>query len=141
MRGLAWLLAVAAAAAAVAVVGRLDQGYVQFVYGPWRVELSLLLFAVLALAAFIAAYLVVRLLRHTLALPSYVAAFRARRRRDRAQAALATALEFWLEGRYARAEKEAERAYEGGASPGLAALIAARARRTMLGASGGASAG
>ncbi|MGH8688561.1 MAG: heme biosynthesis HemY N-terminal domain-containing protein, partial [Burkholderiales bacterium] len=127
MRGLAWLLAVAAAAAAVAVVGRLDEGYVQFAYGPWRMEMSLLLFAVLAVLGFIAAYLVVRLLRHTLSLPAYVSAYRARRRRERAQAALAAALQAWLEGRYARAEKEAARAVEGGASPGLAALIASRA--------------
>jgi len=131
MRGLFWLLAVAAAAAAVAVVGRLDQGYVQFAYGPWRVEMSLLFFAVAALAAFIAGYLAVRLLRHTLALPGYVAAYRARRRRERAQAALAGALQAWLEGRYARAEKDAARAVEGGASPGLAALIASRAAHEL----------
>jgi len=131
MRGLFWLLAVAAAAAAVAVVGRLDQGYVQFAYGPWRVEMSLLFFAVAALAAFIAGYLAVRLLRHTLALPGYVAAYRVRRRRERAQAALAGALQAWLEGRYARAEKDAARAVEGGASPGLAALIASRAAHEL----------
>jgi HemY protein len=120
MKGLAWLLAVFAAAAALAVFGHLDRGYVQFAYGEWRVEMSLLLYAVLALLAFIGAFIAVRMLQHTLALPAYVSAFRARRRRDRAQAALA-----------ARAEKEATRAAEGGAAPGLAAIIAARAAHEL----------
>ncbi len=131
MKGLFWLLAVFAAAAALAVFGRLDRGYVQFAYGEWRVEMSLLLYAVLALLAFIGAFIAVRMLQHTAALPAYVRAFRARRRRERAQAALATALQTWLEGRYARAEKEATRAFDGGASPGLAAIIAARAAHEL----------
>lgn len=131
MKGLAWLLAVFAAAAALAVFGHLDRGYVQFAYAEWRVEMSLLLYAVLALLAFIGAFIVVRMLQHTLALPAYVRAFRARRWRERAQAALAAALQAWLEGRYARAEKEATRAFEGDASPGLAAIIAARAAHEL----------
>lgn len=131
MKSLFWLVAVFAAAAAIAVLARLDQGYVQFALAGWRVEMSLLFFAVLALLAFIAAYVALRLLSHTLALPSYVRAYRARRHRDRAQAALAAALQAWLEGRYARAEKEAIRAYEGGAAPGLASIIAARAAHEL----------
>ena len=51
MSSLAWLLAVFAAAAALAVLGRLDQGYVQLAHGAWRVEMSLILFAVLAAIA------------------------------------------------------------------------------------------
>jgi HemY protein len=131
MKGLFWLLAVFAAAAALAVLGRLDQGYVQFAFAHWRVEVSLLLAAVLALVAFVAAFVVVRLLQHTVALPAYVGAYRARRRRERAHAALAAALQAWLEGRYARAEKEATRAFEGAAAPGLAAIIAARAAHEL----------
>ena len=131
MRSLFWLLAVFAAAAAVAVLARLDQGYVRIAYGEWRGETSLLFFAVLALLAFVAAFAAVRILQHTLALPTYVRAYRARRQRDRAQAALAGALQAWLEGRYSRAEKEATRAYDGGAAPGLAAVIAARAAHEL----------
>ena len=131
MKGLFWLLAVFAAAAALAVFGHLDRGYVQFAYAEWRLEMSLLLYAVLALLAFVGAFIVVRMLQHTLALPAYVRAFRARRRRERAQAALAAALQAWLEGRYARAEKEATRAMAGDASPGLAAIIAARAAHEL----------
>jgi len=51
MRALVWLLAVFAAAAVLAVGARLDQGYVQFAWSQWRVEMSLLMFGVLALAA------------------------------------------------------------------------------------------
>jgi HemY protein len=131
MRALFWLLAVFAAAAAVAVLARLDQGYVRFAFGGWRVETSLLLYGVLSLLAFVAAFVAVRMLQHTLALPSYVRAYRARRHRERAQAALAGAVQAWLEGRYARAEKEATRAFEGGAAPGLAAVVAARAAHEL----------
>ena len=131
MKGLFWLLAVFTAAAALAVFGHLDRGYVQFAYADWRVEMSLLLYAVLALLAFLGAYVALRMLLHTLSLPAYVRAYRTRRRRDRAQAALASALQAWLEGRYARAEKEAARAFDGAASPGLAAIIAARAAHEL----------
>jgi HemY protein len=131
MRTLLWLLALFAAAAALAVAARLDQGYVQFAYAQWRVEMSLLMFGVLAALAFIALYALLRLLRHTFALPAYVREFWRRRRRDRAQAALADALQAWLEGRYTRAEKEASGAWEAGAAPGLAAIIAARAAHEL----------
>ncbi len=131
MKGLFWLLVVFTAAAALAVFGRLDRGFVQFAYADWRLEMSLLLYAVLALLAFVAAFVALRMLQHTLALPGYVRAFRARRRRERAQAALAAALQAWLEGRYARVEKEATRAFEGDAAPGLASIIAARAAHEL----------
>jgi len=131
MRTLFWLLAVFAAAAALAVAARLDQGYVQFAHAQWRVEMSLLMFGVLAALAFAVLYALLRLVRHAAALPSYVRAYRARRRRELAQAALADALQAWLEGRYVRAEKEAARAFELGAAPGIAAVIAARAAHEL----------
>jgi HemY protein len=131
MRTLFWLLAVFAAAAVLAVGARLDQGYVQFAWSQWRVEMSLLMFGVLALAAFAALYALLRLALHTVALPSYVRGFRLRRKGERGQAALADALQAWLEGRYVRAEKEAARAWEAGAAPGLAAIIAARAAHEL----------
>jgi HemY protein len=131
MRALSWLLVVSAAAVAVVVFGHVDDGYALFVYPPYRVEISLLFFAVLLLAAFAVLYAGTRLVRHVLGLPGYVRVFRERRRRDRAQAALAGALQAYFEGRYARAEKEAGAAYEAKIWPGLAALIAARAAHEM----------
>ena len=131
MRSLLWLLAVFAAAAVLAVGARLDQGYVQFAWLQWRVEMSLLLFALLALAAFAALYALLRLALHAIALPSYVREFRQRRRGERGQAALAEALQAWLEGRYVRAEKEAARAWKADSAAGLASIIAARAAHEL----------
>ena len=131
MKSLFWLLAVFAAAVALVVLGRVEAGYVLFIYPPWRVEMSMLFFAVGMLALFAALYWLVRLSGHALALPATVRAYRARRRSERANAALAAALQAYYEGRYARAEKEAAVAFENGPTPGVAALLAARAAHQM----------
>jgi HemY protein len=131
MRWLFWLLAVFAAAVALALAARLGEGYVLFVYPPWRVEVALLLFVLGSLAAFGAGYFALRLVSHTLGLPAQVRAYREGRRRAQAQGALAAALQCHFEGRYARAEKEAALAWEAGAAPGIAALIAARAAHEL----------
>ncbi|HUK06024.1 MAG TPA: heme biosynthesis HemY N-terminal domain-containing protein, partial [Burkholderiales bacterium] len=131
IRALFWLVAVFAAAVALALAGRLGEGYVLFVYPPWRVEVAMLLFVLAALGLFAAGYAAVRLLGHALALPEQVRAYRERRRRAQAQNALAAALQCYFEGRYARAEKEAGLAWEEGVAPGIAALIAARAAHQM----------
>jgi HemY protein len=131
MRSLFWLLAVFAAAVALVILGRIDAGYVLFIYPPYRVEVSMLFFGVAALAAFLVLYAALRLLGHALSLPAYVRGYRARRRRERAHAALASALQAFYEGRYTRAEKEASIAFESGPTPALAALLAARAAHQM----------
>jgi HemY protein len=131
MRALFWLLAVFAGAVALALAGRVGEGYLLVVYPPWRVEVSLLLALIGLLVGFGLAYLLLRLLGHTFALPDYVRAFRLRRRRERAQGAHEAALQAFFEGRYARAEKEAGIAWETGDSPGLAALLAARAAHQL----------
>ena len=131
MRSLFWLLAVFAAAVALVIVGRLDAGYVVAVFPPYRIEASLLFVAIAALLAFVLLYVAARLLGHAVSLPAAVGAFRARRRRERAHAALAQALQAYYEGRYARAEKHATVAFEIGPVPGVAALLAARAAHQM----------
>ncbi len=131
MKALVWLLVVFAAAVAFAIVGRVDAGYALFVYPPWRVEMSMVFFVIVLLAAFAGLYALFRLLSHALSLPAYVRAFRQRRRRERAHAALAAALQAYYEGRYSRAEKEAAEAFEGGQAAGVAALLAARAAHQL----------
>src|SRR5918992_4728833 len=131
MRSLFWLLAVFAAAVALVILGRIDAGYVLFVYPPYRVEVSMLFFAIAVAASFFLLYAMRRLLGQALSLPAYVRAYRARRRRERAHATLASALQAYYEGRYARAEKEASAAFESGPHPGLAALLAARAAHQL----------
>ena len=107
IKALFWLIAAFAAAAALAIAGRVGEGYVLVVVPPWRVEVSLL-FALLGLAAaFAVAYALTRIVGSTLALPAQVRSFRERRKRAQAQGALAAALQCYFEGRYARAEREA----------------------------------
>jgi len=131
MRSLAWLIAVFAAAVALVLLARVDSGYVFFIYPPWRVEMSMVMFIVAALASFFVLYFLLRLLGNAVSLPATVRAWRGRRRRERAHAALAAALQAYYEGRYARAEKEAGIAFENGPSPGVTALLAARAAHQM----------
>ena len=131
MKSLLWLLAVFAAAVALVLLGRFDSGYALFIYPPYRVELSMLAFGIAALVAFAAGYVSLRLLGQVAALPATVRAYRARRRRERAHAALAAALQAYYEGRYERAEKQASLAFEAGPSRGVAALLAARAAHQM----------
>jgi HemY protein len=131
VRSLLWLLAAAGAAVGLVLLARVDSGYVLFFYPPWRVEMSMVLFAVAVIASFGALYLAARLLGTALALPATVRAWRARRARERAHAALAAALQAYYEGRYARTEKEAALAFENGPAPGVAALLAARAAHQM----------
>ncbi|MGH8691954.1 MAG: heme biosynthesis HemY N-terminal domain-containing protein, partial [Burkholderiales bacterium] len=84
MKSLAWLLVVSAAAVALVLLARVDSGYVLFFYPPYRVEMSMVLFAVAALASFVLLYFAFRLLGNALSLPATVRAWRARRRRERA---------------------------------------------------------
>jgi HemY protein len=131
MKSLFWLVAVFAAAVALVLAARVDSGYVLFYYPPYRVEMSMVFFAVAALASFVLLYFLFRLLGNAVDLPASVRAWRGRRRRERAHAALAAALQAFYEGRYTRAEKEAAIAFESGPVPGVAALLAARAAHQM----------
>ena len=76
MKALFWLLAVFAAAVALVLLGRFDTGYALFIYPPYRVEVSMLFFAMAALLAFALAYYGFRLLGQVFALPSSVRAYR-----------------------------------------------------------------
>ena len=131
MKSLFWLVIVFAAAAALAVFGRTNEGYALLVYPPWRIEVSLLLGIIALLLTFALLYAVTRLVHHALEIPSQVRAYRERRNRERAQGALAAALQAYLEGRFVRAEREAERAWDGDSARGLAALIGARAAHQL----------
>lgn len=131
MRWLIWIFAVSALAVALTLLAGLNSGYVLVALPGHRVELSLNFALTLALIAFIVAYLVVRLLVTTVELPGRVARFRATRRREAAQTALADALREFFAGRYARAEKTANRALELGAPADLGAIAAAHAAHEL----------
>jgi HemY protein len=131
MRGLFWILALFASAVGLSLVARYNDGYVLLFIAPKRIELSLTLFAVLQVAAFVILYFFVRAASYTLRLPDIVREFRARRTQARARHALLDAVVGLYEGRYARAERAAREAFKSGEDGGLAALVGARAAHML----------
>jgi HemY protein len=108
VRILFWFLLLAAAAVGVALATRLTAGYVLFVAPPYRVELSLNLWLLLALACFAGAYALVRMVRRAMHLPDEVRAFRRRQQQERARAKHDAAVVALLEGRFGKARQYAE---------------------------------
>src|SRR6267143_5677164 len=106
-------------------------GYALFVLHPWRAEISLNLLAILLIVVFVAGYFLLRVGWHALRLPSYVRAFRERRRDEKGRAAEQGAIQALFEGQFGRAEKLASGATQLGAAPGLASLLAARAAQGL----------
>jgi HemY protein len=80
VRWLVTFVVVAGLAVAFALAARYGDGYALFVYPPWRIEISLTLFLLAALALFAVLYGLLRLASHTARLPQQVAAFRRRAR-------------------------------------------------------------
>ncbi len=126
MKGLIWFIVMATAAVALALLARVNEGYLLLVAPPWRIEVSLVLSVVVVLAAFVFFYLVLRVVFRTLRMPADVAAFRLERRRQAARDALQRAWRSYFEGRFGHALQQAARCHTLGESPGLAALLAAR---------------
>lgn len=127
MRILLWLLALFALAVGVSLAFGYNEGYVLIVLPPWRVELSLNFFIVLAVGGFLLGHVLLRLLSHTLRLPQAVRAFRERKRREKGARALREAVQQLFEGRYGHALKNAAASHAAGEAPALSALVAARA--------------
>lgn len=127
MRFLFWFLLLAVAAVAVALAARLTTGYALFVAPPYRVELSLNLLLVLLLAAFVAGYVLVRVVKHAVGLPAAVRAMRHRQQQERARSKQDAAVVALLEGRHGKARQFAYEALAVPQSTGLAALVGARA--------------
>lgn len=130
MKFLVWLLALFAAAVALTLASH-NPGYVQLVYPPYRVEMSLTLFVLCLLGVFAVAYVLVRLLLAAVRLPAYVRAFREERSHSKGRAAMMEALTAFFEGRYAAAEKAAVRSMELGEQSGLNPIVAARAAHEL----------
>jgi HemY protein len=125
------LLALFALAVGIAVVVRFNEGYLLLVLPPYRVEISLTLALFLSAISFLLFYGVVRGIALALALPVRVGAFRRRRQSEKAAASLRDGWRLLFEGRYSQAMRKADEAYAAGESPGLAALLAARAAQHL----------
>ena len=126
MKWLLWLVGLFAAAVAVTMVAH-NPGYVQFVFPPYKMEMSLTLFVFVLLAVFVLVYLLLRMTFVTLNLPEYVRSFREERAVSKGRTAMMEALKAYFEGRFAAAEKAAVRAMELGENSGLNPIVAARA--------------
>lgn len=131
MRTLTWLIGLFSLAVGLSLAARYNDGYALLVLAPWRVQISLNLLIIVFILATVLAYMLTRLVINTLAMPGKVQAFRAGRAKEKATQYLRDALRQLLEGRYGHAVRSAEKAAESGESPGLAALIAARAAHAM----------
>jgi len=78
IRGLIWLALLFAVAVVVATVGGFDGGQVLFVVPPYRVDVSLNLFAVAIVVLFVVLYGLIRAARTVWKMPQRGAAYRAR---------------------------------------------------------------
>lgn len=130
MRAIFWILATAALIVALFAL-RSSAGYVQVVWPPHRVELSLPLAFALLLGGFVLAYFSVRLISVMMAMPRRVREFRSNRKTRKGHEALTGALHEYFAGRFARAEKSAQSALDMKVEPGLSAMLAARAAHEL----------
>lgn len=130
MKYLLWILLLFAVAVALTMASH-NPAYVLLVYPPYRIELSMMLFVVLLLLAFVFGYGLVRLLLVAVQLPAYVKKFRLERAQAKARELLNETLTAFFEGRYAAAEKAAARAMELGDTSALHPIIAARSAHEL----------
>ncbi len=125
-----WLLALFIAAGVIALAAKYNSGYILIVMQSYRIELSLNMLLVLLVALFFIFYFIVRLLSVTFRLPSKVRAFRKQRRHEAAHMALLNGTKEFLEGRYTKAEKTANKAIKFKESPAFIATNAVIAARS-----------
>jgi HemY protein len=124
MKYLLWVLVLFAGAVAVTTAAH-NSAYVLVVYPPYRIDMSLTLFAVLILLLLLASYSVIRLLMMAVSLPIHARRFREQRDHAKSQSLLNDALNAFFEGRYAAAERAAVKAMELGETSSLYSILAA----------------
>lgn len=130
MKYLAWILGLFAVAVALTTASHIP-AYVLLVYPPYRIELSLMLFAALLLLTFVSGYGLVRLVLGVLRMPAYVRKYRLDRARAKTRKLLDEELGAYFEGRYADSERAATRAMELGDPSTLHPIIAARSAHEL----------
>jgi HemY protein len=131
MRIFLWILGLFAAAIGLAVLARFNAGNVVFFYPPWRVDLSLNFFIVIAVLLFVMLFALIRALRTAQGMPQRVAQYRRAKRDREANRSLREALKSLFEGRFGQAEKAATRAATVDENAGVAALLGARAAHRL----------
>jgi HemY protein len=127
VRTLIAFVVLAALAVLLALLLKINAGYALFVAPPWRIELSLNTLLVLAFAAFVAGYLLLRFASRLSRLPAEVARMRRERNRERARSKQDAAVLSLIEGRFGKARQFADEALAIPDSGGLPALVGAKA--------------
>ncbi len=125
IRWVLWLLALAAVAVGIALAGRHGSGYVVMVVPPWRIELSVMLFVILAIAGFALAYWMIRLAVASYHLPRHMRMRRAEQERIKSREAVFASLEMLFSGRFRDAEEKARVGMQHADTRDLAAALAA----------------
>ncbi|MFA7665836.1 MAG: heme biosynthesis HemY N-terminal domain-containing protein [Burkholderiaceae bacterium] len=131
MRRIVWLLIIVSAAVGIALLLRIGNGNVAILWPPYRIDLSVNLAVLILLVLFLLLHLLFGALSGALNLPARVREYRERRQRERALVSLRDSLLAFLEGRFGRAERLAQRALPDAALAGTAALIGARAAQQL----------
>ncbi|HET9763546.1 MAG TPA: heme biosynthesis HemY N-terminal domain-containing protein [Casimicrobiaceae bacterium] len=127
MRSLVAFIVIAAAAVTLALLFRLNTGYVLFVAPPYRVELSQNAFVIIVIVAFIALYALIRAAVRLAKLPAEVREGRRKRQVERFRNKQDAAVVALLEGRHGKARQFAQEALAIPQSSPVAALVGARA--------------
>jgi HemY protein len=127
VRALIAFILIAAAAVTLALLFRLNTGYVLFVAPPYRVELSQNAFIIIALLTFVALYALIRAAVRLAKLPGEVREGRRRRQFERVRSKQDAAVVALLEGRHGKARQFAQEALAIPQSSPVAALVGARA--------------
>jgi HemY protein len=127
VRALVAFVLIAAAAVTLALLFRINTGYVLFVAPPYRVEVSQNAFILIVLAAFVALYALIRAAVRLARLPAEVLEGRRRRQFERARSKQDAAVVALLEGRHGKARQFAQEALAIPQSSPVAALVGARA--------------
>lgn len=127
MRALLAFLLLAAAAVALAMLFRLNAGYVLLVSPPYRIELSQNAFIVLTVLAFAAVYALIRAAVRLSQLPADVREARRRRQVERFRTKQDAAVVALIEGRHGKARHYAQEALAIPNSSAVPALVGARA--------------
>ncbi len=131
MRAILWLLILAGLAVGLALAAHYNDGYVLLVLPPWRVEVSLNFFVLVAAGGFFLIYFLTRIVSYTLGLPRVVTEFRQRRKREKAALALREAWRLLQEGRYGQVLRTADKAPADPATAGMLALAGWRAAHAL----------
>jgi HemY protein len=127
VRALIAFLLIAAAAVTLALLFRLNTGYVLFVAPPYRVELSQNAFIIITVLAFLVLYVLIRAGVRLAQLPEDVREGRRRRQFERFRSKQDAAVVALLEGRHGKARQFAQEALAIPHSSPVAALVGARA--------------